>query len=261
MKCDETQSKLIDFIEHNLLKKDTIEVAAHLKSCKSCETELKEMQQLLNNIAISEIEHPSENLRLNFEQMLSDEKQRMPTKVVKLQSKPNWKSYLQIAASIALIVSAFLLGRQQNSLQFDRQVTELKNEGLLGKQTTMLALMENKSASKRIKGVQYIEEFSDPDPAIVNALVERMLHDENSNVRLTAVNALQAFITTDIVKEGYIKVLDTEKDPGIQIIVIQLLVKIQSEKAMKPMQKLLEQEETQSFVKEEIKTAISNHLI
>jgi HEAT repeat protein len=122
----------------------------------------------------------------------------------------------------------------------------------------MLALLENKSASKRIRGIQYIEEFSQPDPEIVKALVMRMLNDENINVRLTAVNVLQRFIASETVKNGYIKALEIEKDPSIQITIIQLLVKIQEKKALKPMQKLLELNETHSFVKEEIKAILSN---
>jgi len=260
LKCEKIQYKLIDYIENILSNEESIEMKAHVNSCENCEKELQEMQELLGTIPANELAQPSQNLRMNFELMLAEEKQLQETKVAQLKPKTNWKSYLQIAASIALIVSAFFLGKTQQSQQFDTQVVELKNESIASKQTTMLALMENKSASKRIQGVQYIEEFLDPDPAIVNALVQRMLNDENVNVRLTAVNALQAFITSKTVKEGYIKALETEKDPSIQITIIQSLVKIQEKKAYKPMQQLLEQEETQPFVKEEIRTVLATNI-
>ena len=257
MECEKIQNKLVDYLENNLPEQEILETKAHINSCKSCEIALQEMQTFLAAIPINKIEQPSQNLRTNFEQMLAEEKQLLHTKVVKLKPSTNWKSYLQIAASIALIVSAFFLGKTQQSQQFDAQVVELKNETLASKQSTILALMDNQSASKRIQGVQYVEEFSNLDPEIIEALVKRMLKDENTNVRLTAVNALQGFIASEVVKEGYIKALGTEKDPSIQITIIQLLVKIQEKKAYKPMQQLLEQEETQPFVKEEIKTALS----
>ncbi len=258
MKCDKIQNNILDYIEKNLSEKETAECTTHINTCKNCKAELKKMQEFLSVISTGELDHPSENLRNNFEQMLSEEKQHQETKVVKLQPKTNWKWYLQVAASILLIVTSFLFGRYQQTAQINHQVVELTNESLVIKQTAMLALMENKSASKRIRGVQFIEEFSDPDPEIVNALVTRMLNDENINVRLTAVNALQRFITSETVKNGYIKALEIEKDPSIQITIIQLLVKIQEKKALKPMQKLLEHNETHSFVKEEIKTILSN---
>jgi len=256
MKCDKIQNSILDYIENNLSKKDTAEFTTHINTCQNCETQLKEMQELLSVISTNELENPSENLRENFEQMLSEEKQQ--TKIVKLNSKNNWKSFLQIAASVALLISVFLLGRYQQTQQINQEIVELKNESLVIKQNTMLALMENKSASKRIQGVQYIEEFSDPDPAIMSALIKRMLGDENTNVRLTAANALQGFIASEIVKDAFIKALETEKDPSIQITIIQLLVKVQEKKAAKPMRKLLQQEETQPFVKEKIKSVLSN---
>ena len=175
---------------------------------------------------------------------------------MQLESRFNYKTFLKYAAGLALLISTFLVGRYQQR----QQVNKLKTENLTNKQTTMLALMENESASKRIQGVQYIEEFSDPDPEIVEALVKRMLYDENTNVRLTAVTALEAFITSDAVKDGFIKALEAEKDPTIQINIIKALVKIQEKKALKPMQKLLEKDETQSFVKDEIKTVLTNNI-
>ena len=219
---------------------------------------MKEMQEFLAKVTDEKLEQPSENLRMNFEKMLAKEKELQQTKVVKLKPKTNWKSYLQIAATILLVVSSFLIGRNQNSERHQTEVAKLENERLISKQNTILALMNNQSASKRIQGVGYVEEFTNLDPEIIEALVKRMLNDENTNVRLTAVNALQSFISSERVKEGFIKALDTEKDPAIQMTLIQALVKIQAKKALKPMQHLLEQEETQPFVKKEIKLALSN---
>ena len=113
----------------------------------------------------------------------------------------------------------------------------------------MLALMENESASKRIQGVRYIEEFTDPDPEIVAALVKRMRYDENTNVRLTAVTALEAFISSEAVKEGFIAALETEKDPTIQISIIKSLVKIQEKKSLKTNAKIIGTRRNSTFCK------------
>lgn len=258
MECKNIHDRLVDYIDNRLPIKEAATIEAHIKSCNNCEKALREMREIVSTISKEILEHPSKNLRSNFDQMLDDEKQLQQAKIVQLKPKKNWKSFLQIAATIILVFSSFLFGRYQKTQQFDKEVTELKNETLASKQTTILALMDNQSASKRIQGVQYVEEFSDLDPEIIEALVKRMMYDENTNVRLTAVNALQEFITSEKVKEGFIKALESEKDPTIQITIIQSLVKIQEKKALKPMQELLKQDETQPFVKEEIRLAISN---
>jgi hypothetical protein len=257
MKCEKIQNSLVDYIENNLSEKEDLAMKAHIETCNNCQVALTETREFISEVSNEELEQPSENLRINFENMLADEKHLQQTKIVQLKPTQHWKYFLQIAATILLVLSSFFFGRYQNTQQLDAQVAELKIENLVSKQHTILALMDNQSASKRIQGVQYVEEFTNLDPKIVEALVKRMLHDENTNVRLTAVNALQGFITSEEVKDGFIKALETEKDPAIQITLIQSLVKIQSKKALKPMQQLLEQDETQPFVKEEIKLAFS----
>ena len=253
MDCNNINDQLIDYIENTLSEKQHLAVAKHLEKCDSCKNEFNELQEFFGVLKNDPIEFPTKNLKGRFEKALEVEKNQQ-SRVVRFQSGLNYKTFLKYAAGLALLVSTFLFGRYQQT----QQVTELENERLTGKQATMLALMENESASKRIQGVRYIEEFTDPDPEIVDALVKRMLYDENTNVRLTAVNALEGFITSETVKDGFIKALDTEKDPTIQINIIKSLVKIQEKKALKPMQKLLEHDETQSFVKDEIKLVLTS---
>ncbi|MDJ0644825.1 MAG: HEAT repeat domain-containing protein [Flavobacteriaceae bacterium] len=258
MDCKIIKDRLVNFIENKVSQEQYVEINKHLETCDSCKSDFIEMKELLGVLSSEPVELPSENLRKNFEQVLYQEKQQ--SRVVRFAPPFTSNKFLKYAAGFALLLSTFLFGRYQQTQKFDERVSELRSENLSNKQAVMLALMENESASKRIQGVQYIEEFSNPDPEIVKALVKRMLYDENTNVRLTAVNALEAFISSEAVKDGFIKALETEKDPAIQISIIKSLVKIQEKKALKPMQKLLEQDETQSFIKDEIKTVLTNNI-
>ena len=192
--------------------------------------------------------------------MLEEEK-RHRVNVIDLKPKSVRSSdriwgILKVAASVALLLSAFLLGQYAEKNTVKRNTLSLKQETLRLKQTTMIALLENQSASKRIQGVQYIEDFTAPDTTIVNALIDRLLQDEHTNVRLSAMVALSGFRDSETVKDAFIRALKTEKDPSIQIAIIQNLVQIQEKRAVEPMRDLLEQEETQPFIKEEITNAL-----
>ncbi|MDC6366262.1 MULTISPECIES: DUF2887 domain-containing protein [Flavobacteriaceae] len=206
-----------------------------------------------------DVKVPSDKLKRSFEEALEHEK-RKTTKVVALpqkKEKSQWaNNLLKVAASIALLVASFQMGGVFQQKKSNEDLAELQNESLQMKQTVMLSLMENQSASKRIQGVNYIEEFENPDEAIINALANRLLFDENDNVRLTATEALSKFTASETVKKVFIEALEKEKNPSIQIAIIQLLVQIQEKKAVAPMQKLLEQEDTQPFIKEQIKSAL-----
>jgi HEAT repeat protein len=155
-----------------------------------------------------------------------------------------------------MLIGSFFLGKLQQERQSDQTIRALVLQSSDIKQTAMLSLMENRSASKRIQGVNYMEEFSDPDDLIMEALVRRMLFDENNNVRLAAVNALQPFNNLAPVTSAYIKALETEKDPRIQLALIRILVSIREKNAIPPMRQLLEDSQTETFVKDHIKSLL-----
>ena len=261
MKNNHIADLIPEYLDNALSNFQKKEVEAHIKECEACKKELEELKILYGAFKKEKEVTPSARVRDNFYALLEDEK-RNEHKLVALNpkaepSKNPWViNTLKTAASIALLVGAFLFGKYQQETASNKEIALLMDERLEIKQMTMLSLMENKSASKRIQGVNYIEEFSDPDEDIVKALADRMRYDENSNVRLTAVDALRKFTASETVKNAFIAALKTEKDPSIQITIIQALVKIQERKAILPMKELLEREDTQPFVKEQIKSLL-----
>jgi len=259
METNHVTELLPDYLDNILNEKDTEVVKKHVSTCIQCKLELDEMKILFKAMREESIVVPSSNLSAKFEEALANEKLET-AKVVALpvvKQKSNWASnILKIAASIALLVASFQMGRVLQVQKSDNDMAVLLDESLKMKQTTMLSLMENQSASKRIQGVSYIKEFPNPDEAIVQALANRLLHDENDNVRLNAFEALSKFTASATVKQAFIEALEIEKNPSIQIAIIQSLVQIQETKAAAPMKKLLEQEDTQPFVKNEIELAL-----
>ena len=254
---------LPDYLDNLLTEKQKLEVELHLVACNSCSADLKEIESIVAVINNESMVVPSDSVRTNFFEQLELEKQNN-TKTISLDTtsirrKNNWpNSLLKIAASIALLVGVYFFGKQQQAERSNAEIAQLTDESLAFKQTAVLSLMGNQSASKRIQGVTIIEEFTEPDEAIVSALNDRMLHDENTNVRRTAVEVLSTFIASEAVKNSFIKALKTEKDPGIQITIIQILGKIQEKKAAASMQYLLEQEDTQPYVKDELESVLPN---
>ncbi|MEM6864273.1 MAG: HEAT repeat domain-containing protein [Bacteroidota bacterium] len=259
MEKDRIDALLPEYLDNTISEKDRIALEAHLAQSEDARKALKEMKLLFEAFKKEDIRVPSNRLRLQFEEVLQNEKNKnaavVPLRAGKKES--SWASnVLKIAASIALLVTSFQIGSVFQQKKTDGDIASLENETLRMKQTVMLSLMENQSASKRIQGVNYIEEIPNPDDAVVAALANRMLYDENDNVRLTAFEALSRFTSSDKVKEVLIQALGQEKNPSIQIAIIQVLVQIQEKKAVGPMQRLLEQEDTQPFIKEQIKTGL-----
>lgn len=257
MKCKTITVKMVYFIEHKLSQEESTLFKKHLEKCTSCKKELEETRALLSTLSKENEEIPSENLRLNFEKMLVEEKELQQPKVIHLSTHPtNWKSFLQIAASILIVLSAFLIGKYQADLK----PVSAANKKEIQQKESVLALIENTSASKRIMAVNQSEKFATTDTKIMQALINRLFFDKNTNVRSAAAEALSKFTAEEMVKIALIKSLETEKDPSIQIELIRILTKIQEKRAIKPMQELLNKEEIPFYVKQQVAQNLPNLL-
>ena len=73
--------------------------------------------------------------------------------------------------------------------------------------------------------------------------------DDNSNVRMAAIQALSKFTDESAVLDALVSSLEIQTDPLLQITLINILVDLKEERAVETMKKLLEQEETHETVK------------
>lgn len=250
MKCKEIEHKLPEYLEGSLTEVVNSEIEKHLKICKNCQQELKELTTFLSILENDKMETPSANLKLNFDKMLAQEIAENKTKVIPLKQKTDWKTFIKVAASILIVFSAFLLGKYQP----DTLSSKEKNTA------EVLTLLEDSSASKRILAVTNAEEFTNKDTQIIEALINRLFFDKNTNVRSAAAEALSKFTSEEMVKIALIKSLETEEDSSIQIELIRILTQIQEKRAVKPMQELLKKEETPQYVKLQVEQNLPNLL-
>ena len=254
MSCKENESIIIEYVDGNLTPEASVELEQHIAMCQSCKNNLRETQAFLKDIKAVEPALPSDGLRTSFLEMLEEEKKLQKPKLreLKTESSLSWKTAFQIAASILLLVGGFLWGGHMKNQEVTQQITLLNQEAKSLKQDMTLALLDNQSASKRIKAVNYTEEIVRPDTKILEALIDRMNYDANINVRLAAAEALSRFANNERVKEAFIQALTTENNPSIQIAVIEFLVKVHDQRAKVPMQVLLEKTDTPGYIKDHV---------
>ncbi len=256
MDCNEIKNQLIDYIDRTLDEKTLRDIHKHIRGCKNCTKEAEELKNIFLAINDTPQEFPDQDLKINFDKMLEKEKALLSdTKLVTLhqESKKYWKTALQFAATIALIICSFFYGKYQNDATAIEKLAVLKKEKIQLKQQMTMAMIENESASKRLQAVNYAEEFKNPGNDILNALINKMHYDNHINVRLAAAEALAKFSDLEMIRKAFINALDMEQDPDMQLELIQILVSIQEKRAVPPMEKLLQKEETLKYVKDQVK--------
>ncbi len=88
-----------------------------------------------------------------------------------------------------------------------------------------LSLMQQQSASDRIRGVTWTGQLDRPSGEVVSALLDALMHDPNVNVRLSTIDALERFAARDDVRRGTMQAVERQPSPLVQIALIDFMVK------------------------------------
>jgi hypothetical protein len=162
-----------------------------------------------------------------------------------------------IAASIILFMTGFLTGRTQkeNHLK-DQEIIALRQEVNETKNLMILNLINQQSASKRILAAAYAEKLEVLNPEVMNALLNSLNNDYSANVRLASLEALSKYTDDPNVRLELVKTFDNEKDPIIQLNMINLMVLLNEKSSVQIMQRLVKDDLTPAIVKEQARKGL-----
>jgi len=249
MEKDKLEGMMMDYIDGKLNDVDKKmleqELTGNAESYKRY-AQYKEIMVLMNRASLSE---PSANLKVNFENMLQQEIAAMPKqKTVLFTPVFMYRAAAVIALVIAGAGGGYYISKQQHEtaqrLAMQQQI-DATRVLILGK------INNQQSASQRMVGVSAAYLENRPDPAIVKVLIKTMNEDQNTNVRLAAVEALGKFHQEPEIRKALIDALSTQTDPLVQMALIQLMVEMKAIEAVKPMEKIIDNDNTLPAVKDE----------
>ncbi|HEX2394801.1 MAG TPA: zf-HC2 domain-containing protein, partial [Bacteroidales bacterium] len=171
MKCEEIGSMMIDYIDNSLDRTQRELVESHVATCERCLDELKDFQQILNNMDSGKMEQPDESLRINFYHMLHGELNKLGMEKDKPVASKIYKfsSFYKIAAGIMLFIAGSLTGALmfKNTGNGNTELTDLKAEMQNMKEMVMLSMLKEESPSQRIQAVSYSDDLAEPDITVL----------------------------------------------------------------------------------------------
>jgi len=259
MNCKDIQVRLIDYLDQGL-EADAMEaIREHLDTCAECRRESAELQELLMAMKGSTPEMPPAELRERFDILLQSELNFLVTTNIIQEfplmdnpekprtvrfSSPAWR----VAASVLLLVSGIGIGvalrsRPEQPAAPD-QIAALRQEVKEMKEEVLFNLIDDESASQRIKAVSYAEGMASPDQSIIDALVRTLNHDKSVNVRLAALYSLSRFADRHNVRDSLVASLGMQNEPIIQVVLINLLAEKRETKAIAPIRNILTNKKT-----------------
>ncbi len=267
MNCKDIQAKLIDYLDHRLDAATAGDMRQHLASCPSCSREVEELRELLTAMSDSALEMPPPALRENFSIMLQSElnmqatttiieefpvatgETPQPARIVRFSS-PLWR----IAAAVILLAGGIGIGMLIRTKPSESTTTEeiaaMRKELKEMKEEVMFNLINDESASQRIKAVSYVEQMSSPDQQVINALLNTLDHDKSVNVRLASLYSLSRFADRQAVRDSLVTSLKLQTDPIVQVVLINLLGEKRETKAIAPIKEIMTNKKTLPEVKD-----------
>jgi len=134
--------------------------------------------------------------------------------------------------------SAFGGTRPPSDTSSASEIAAMRSEMHDLREMVSLSLMQQQSASERIKGVTWTGQLDRPSGEIVSALLDALMHDPNVNVRLATIDALERFASRDDVRRGTIDAVQRQASPLVQIALIDFMVKTNERESVATLRQL-----------------------
>jgi hypothetical protein len=264
MTCDQAKTLVEDSLDNTLGNKPGtavhFELEAHILDCPVCSVELAAVRKTWNEMGkLPEVE-PGPEVRPHFYQMLEAYQQGREEKKTRGFSWLSWwpqQPVLQFGLSAALLVIGIFAGhswaiRNQKSAE----VSQLRTEMDTMRQLVTLSLLQQQSASDRLRGVTWSYRVEQSDTEVLSALLRTVNQDPNVNVRLATVDALRKFGESPITRKALVQALARQTSPMVEIALIDLLVELREKPASFTFKTMLEKPDLDPNVKKRIESAL-----
>jgi len=226
--------------------------AEHLASCESCRNEVSRIGTLWQSLDLLPLEEPGGRVRERFYEMLGAYRQGVAS------AEPRHAfHWWQMAAAAGLVAAGLGIGYAvRGNMQPPAEVSQLREEVANMRQLVALSLMQQQSASDRLRGVSWAYRAEPSDREVLGALVSAVNHDANVNVRLAAVDALRRFSASPETGRAALQSLSKQTTPMVQVALIDLLVDLKDPEAAPELRRLSGNETANEGVRQRAQWAL-----
>lgn len=258
MNCKDYIELIPLMMSHELEESQIAEVETHIAVCDDCRNEYESVKKIWNLLGELPQPDPSDSMREGFNKILINYRKRQ---IIVVNPFKQWIYNLRenrvllkhaLAFNIFILLSGIILGYLFHQPRLDylsSQVSEMK-------QLMMLSLLQDPSASQRIRAVTYTEEMSNVNTKVIDALLTTLNEDPNVNVRLVTLEALAKMAGQPRVREGLVRSIELQDSPIIQSAIADIMVRLHEKSSVKSLQKLLDKKDLNQMVKINIEKSI-----
>ncbi len=218
-------------------------------------SQISDFSRLADQLNAWEVGEPSMELSSRFYEALADAKKGAKKKFV--VHLPTWgELWPRLAFGVSMLIVGFGLGYMLQSSGSNKDLAQLHQQISELKEVMMLSMLEEESATDRLKAVSLTNEMDQASKKVTSALLQTLNTDANVNVRLAAIEALKPYVQDGGVREGLIKSIAKQESPLVQMSLAELMAAIQEKKSVTELKKLLQRDRMPNEVKKKINESI-----
>jgi len=225
------------------------------------EKEVDELRRFHIQSANYPVPEPSVQLSQNFYAQLEEQVRRQEAK----SQRWSWLPRLQVDIKLSQLLYAcfiFAVGLGVGlwfgtSQDYDQQVAEMRDELQSMQETMVINLLEQSSATQRLKAVSMSSRLPSTDRKVSNALLKVLNEDSHVNVRLAALDALLLYADQAEVREGLVKSIPGQEAPMVQLALAEAMVLLEETESVEALKQLMEKQELNEMVALEIQKSIN----
>lgn len=176
---------------------------------------------------------------------LMQKEQPTETAVTVIGNKPAQPGATEQSTTVGIVED-----KKANEVVYKTTNNVIDEELASRKQVLFASLNNMESPSQRLTAATQASELKNAGNDIVDALVKTMNNDPSTNVRLAALEGLSKFYRESYVKKQLIASLKTQKDPMVQIGLIELLTRMKQTIILDELDKIVKDDNTMKAVKD-----------
>jgi HEAT repeat protein len=119
-----------------------------------------------------------------------------------------------------------------------------------------LSLLQQQSASERLRGVDYTVGMPAMEPGVVSALIQAVKNDPNVNVKLAAIDALTKVSGNAGVRQSLASSLERQDSPMVQAALIDYVVDARDKQAVGALKEFTARPDLNPLVKQRADMAL-----
>ncbi|MGE5488454.1 MAG: anti-sigma factor family protein [bacterium] len=246
MNCAQFQERFADYAAGER----TAEMDAHVAGCEACAEDVAMWARL----DAWPDERPSPALRNRVTDLIRA--YRSGAEQSDRPRRRGWFSFVsmrpafQFGVAVVCVAAGLVGGYHMAGGARSAEIAQLQDEVMKTQRMVALSLLQQQSATERLRGVSYSNRVEGPDREVLQALLHTVKYDTSVDVRLAAIDALRRYSEQPEVRAGIVDALAAPQSPLVQLALIDLAVEARVTQAQSVLREIEHNPETNRYVRE-----------